>query len=110
MLVPSLAQSQNNRVVLGSASGDFSETLIYNNELVEFFTMGDYPKQLEMAIRSAAGRNVNIFICACSRHAPLLMAEFRRHRTAFIAKTFSANNDQRVIFNTADAQTLLNMI
>jgi thymidylate kinase len=111
MLVPSSAQSHNNRVVLGDpAQNDFSETVAYHNELIEFFTMGDYPKQLEMAIKNAANRKVNVFICACSRHTLSLIAAFQLYRTAFVSKTFTVISRQQIFFNTADAQTLLNMI
>jgi hypothetical protein len=111
MLVPALAVSHGNRIVLGNpVQKDFSETVTYHGELIEFFTMGDYPKKLEIAIRNAANRNINVFICACSSHTPALIAAFQRYRTAFISKTVSVNNIQQVNFNTADAQTLLNLI
>jgi thymidylate kinase len=111
MLVPALAQSHNNRVVLGNpVQNDFSETITYNNEMVEFFTMGDHPKKIELAIRKASYQKINVFICACSRHTPSLVSTFQRHRTVFVAKTFTVIHHQQMAFNTADAQTLLNMI
>jgi ABC-type transport system involved in cytochrome bd biosynthesis fused ATPase/permease subunit len=111
MIVPNLGQSQNNRVVLGNPiQNDFSETLTYHNEIVEFFTMGDYPQPLRIAIRNAANRNTNVFICACSRLDNRLIQELQKHRTAFISKSVTINNLQELAFNTADAQTIFNLI
>ncbi len=111
MLVPNIAQSHNNRVVLGNpVQNDFSETITYHNETVEFFTMGDYPKKLELAIRDAFYRNIDIFICACSGLSPVLINELQKHRTAFINKTVSIINTQQNIFNTADAQTIFSLL
>ena len=116
ILVPALpalplATSHGNRVVLGNpVQNDFSETLTYNSELLEFFTMGDYPKKLEVAIRDAANRNCKIFVCACSSLSTGLIAIMQQHRTGFISKTVSVKPNQQVIFNTADAQTILNLL
>lgn len=111
MLVPALAQTNNNRTVLGNAAqNDFFETIIYRNQTVEFFTMGDYPSFLEKAIKNAASRQTDVFICACSKFSPALRATFQTHKTAFISKAVSVINHQQAIFNTSDAQLILNTI
>lgn len=111
MLVPSLATSHGDRIVLGNPTqGDFSETITYHKETIFFFTMGDFPKKLELAIRDARHKGVTTFICACSRLSPPLTAELQRNRTAFISKTVSVITSQQVTFNTADAQITLNLI
>jgi len=111
MLVSSTAQSQNNRVVLGNPQqNDFSETLTYHNETVAFYSSGDYPKRLEIAIRNAVNTKVDVFICACTRFSPSLLSLFQQNRTAFFSKTVSVSNQQQVASNTSDAQILLNAI
>lgn len=111
LLVARLASSHNDRKPLGNpAQNDFQETVNYQNEVIEFYTMGDYPKPLELAIREAPGRGITIFICACSGFSDRLIDEFRRHRTAFISKTISVHKEQRIVFNQADARILLNML
>lgn len=111
MLVPSSATSHGDRIVLGnSTQGDFSETITYHRETIFFFTMGDYPKKLELAIRAARHKGVTTFICACSHFSPSLIAELQCNRTAFISKTVSVITWQQLTFNTADAQTIFNLL
>ena len=109
MLVPTFAVSHGDRKVLNSV-GDFSETITLSSETVFFFTMGDYPKQLEIAIRNANHCKVSVFICACSHFSPSLIIELQKHRTAFISKSVSVIATQQNVFNTADAQTIYNLI
>ena len=111
MIIPNIGQSLNNRIILGDPiQNDFSETLSYHNEIVEFYTMGDYPQKLRIAIRNAAIRNTNVFICACSRLDNGLINELQKHRTAFISKTLTVVGTQQLVFNTADAQMIFNLI
>ena len=111
MIIPNIGQSLNNRIILGDPiQNDFSETLSYHNEIVEFYTMGDYPQKLRIAIRNAAFRNTNVFICACSRLDNGLINELQKHRTAFISKTLTVVGTQQLVFNTADAQMIFNLI
>jgi hypothetical protein len=111
LLVPDLATSRNDREVLGNPiQNDFWETVDYKQEVIEFYTMGDYPKALELAIREAPDRDVTVFICACSGFSERLINELRRYRTAFVPKTISVMEEQQGVFNQSDARILLNMI
>jgi ABC-type multidrug transport system ATPase subunit len=111
LIVPKIGVSHGNRAVLGNPiQSDFSETINYQTDLLEFYTMGDYPQKLRLAIQHASKRNINIFICACSKLDSKLIHELQLHRTAFISKSISVNTMQQITFNTADAITILNLI
>lgn len=111
LLIAASASSHGNRTVEGNPIySDFSETLTYKGEVIEFFTMGDYPKSLEIAIRNAAHGKANVFICACSRLSGPLISILQLHRTAFINKNVSVIRRQQHVYNRADAQTIFNLI
>ena len=93
---------------------DFSETITYKDEKVFFYTMGDFPKELEHAMTEALNDNdkdkVTIFICACSLLTPALRILLQNNRTTLVSKTVSVIPNQQLAFNIADAQTILNLM
>lgn len=102
-----------NRQVLGNPSqNDFSDIVKWNNQKVAFFTMGDYSTYLAKAIYDFNRQNCDILVCALSINTVKKRANnaLNKFNATRITKTVAPNQNAELAVNTADAQTISNLI
>ena len=58
--------TSTNRQLLGGDPNDFSDVVILNNQMIGFFTMGDYSNDLSNAVYDYSAQGCNLLICALS--------------------------------------------
>jgi len=99
-----------NRQPLGGNQHDFSDIVLWNNNRIAFFTMGDYSGHLIEAINDYNAQNIDLLVCACNnrRVKPIrLIASFTNH---MITKTTATNVITEQQANQLDAQTIYDLI
>jgi GTPase SAR1 family protein len=113
MLVPNGGGVSTNRQIIGNpAQNDFSDIVIRGTQRIAFFTMGDYSKALADAINEYDRQGCDVLVCALSTNTPKVRANnaLERYNTTRINKTIAPNAIAELATNTADAQTIFNLI
>ncbi|MFN7912447.1 MAG: hypothetical protein ACK5QC_11540 [Bacteroidota bacterium] len=112
MLVPNGGGISTNRQPLGGNPRDFSDIVIRGTQQIAFFTMGDYSTYLANAIYDYDRQNCDVLVCALSTNNAKLRANnaLNQYNTARINKTIAPNATAELAINTADAQTIFNLI
>lgn len=102
----------NNRQQLGADVKDFSDIVNIGTQRIAFYTMGDYSTCLANAIYDYDHQRCDILVCALSTNTSKVRANnalnhFNANR---INKTIAPNVNLELTSNTADAQTIFNLI
>jgi thymidylate kinase len=113
MLVPNGGGVSTNRQVIGNpVQNDFSDIVIRGNQRIAFFTMGDYSTFLANAIYDYNRQNCDVLVCTLSTNTAKVRANnaLNQFNTTRINKTIAPNTPAELATNTADAQTIFNLI
>lgn len=113
LLVPNGVGVSTNRKVIGNpAQNDFSDIVQWNNQRAAFFTMGDYSTYLANAIYDFNNQNCDVLVCALSTNTAKIRANnaLNKFNAMRITKTVAPNQNAELATNTADAQTIFNII
>lgn len=99
---------------LGNEPNDFEEVVLWKNQRIAIYSMGDNSTTLAEAIHSYHRQNNDVMVCALSTRKPMIRAnnainKFERQR---INKTVinSGIEAEEIDANTVDAQTLFNLL
>jgi hypothetical protein len=112
MLVPNGGGVSTNRQPLGGDPRDFSDIVVRGNQRIAFFTMGDYSTYLANAIYDYDRQSCDVLVCALSTNTAKVRANntLNQFNATRINKTIAPNPTAELAINTADAQTLFNLI
>lgn len=112
MLVPNGGGVSTNRQPLGGDPGDFSDIVVRGTQRIAFFTMGDYSTYLANAIYDYDRQGCDVLVCALSTNNAKIRANnaLNQFNTTRINKTIAPNATAELATNTADAQTIFNLI
>lgn len=112
LLVPNGGGASTNRQPLGGDPNDFSDIVIRGNQRIAFYTMGDYSAYLANAIYDYDHQNCDILVCALSTNTAKVRANnaLNQFNTTRINKTIASNRNNPTTENTADAQTIFNLL
>lgn len=104
--------SSNRQVIGNPTQNDFSDIVLRGNQRIAFFTMGDYSTYLANAIYEYDRQNCDVLVCAISTNTPKVRANnaLNQFTTTRINKTVTPNSTLELAINTADAQTIFNLI
>lgn len=95
------------KMVIGNPSqNDFSDIVIWKGKKIAFFTMGDYSKEIIIAIRHNASILSDELICACNTKFVRPFAEIAKHPNVLVPKIAQPN----IALRTMDNQTMANHI
>jgi hypothetical protein len=102
----------SNHQPLGGDPNDFSDIVNRGQQRIAFFTMGDYSTYLANAIYDYARQQCDVLVCALSTNSPKIRANnaLNQFNATRINKTVAANANAQLESNTADAQTIFNLI
>lgn len=112
MLVPNGGGVSTNRQPLGGDPRDFSDIVVRGTQRIAFFTMGDFSTYLANAIYDYDRQGCNVLVCALSSNNAKIRANnaLNQFNTTRINKTIAPNASAELATNTADAQTIFNLI
>lgn len=112
MLVPNGGGISTNRQTLGGDPRDFSDIVVRGTQRIAFFTMGDYSTYLANAIYDYDRQGCDVLVCALSTNNAKVRANnaLNQFNTTRINKTIAPNATADLATNTADAQTIFNLI
>ena len=112
MLVPNGGGVSTNRQPLGGDPRDFSDIVVRGTQRIAFFTMGDYSTYLANAIYDYDRQGCDVLVCALSTNNAKIRANnaLNQFNTTRINKTIAPNATAELATNTADAQTIFNLI
>lgn len=112
MLVPNGGGVSTNLQPLGGDPRDFSDIVIRGNQRIVFFTMGDYSTYLANAIYDYDRQGCDVLICTLSINTAKVRANnaLNQYNTTRINKTIAPNATAELATNSADAQTIFNLI
>lgn len=112
MLVPNGGGVSTNRQPLGGDPNDFSDIVVRGTQRIAFYTMGDYSTYLANAIYNYDRQGCDVLICALSTNSVKVRANKALNQFAAtrINKTPAPNVTAKLQLNTADAQTIYNLI
>ena len=112
MLVPNGGGISTNRQPLGGDPRDFSDIVVRGTQRIAFFTMGDYSTYLANAIYDYDRQGCDVLVCALSTNNAKIRANnaLNQFNTTRINKTIAPNATAELATNTADAQTIFNLI
>lgn len=112
LLLQSVGISTNRQVIGNPVQNDFSDIILWNNLKIAFFTMGDYSTYLANAIYDYNNQNCDVMVCALSTNTAKVRANnaLNNFNAIRINKTIAPNQNAEIAINTADAQTLYNLI
>jgi len=113
MLVPNGGSVSTNRQVIGNPiQNDFSDIVIRGTQRIAFYTMGDYSTHLANAIYDYDRQNCDILVCALSTNTAKVRANnaLNQFSATRINKTVAPNATAELATNTADAQSIFNLI
>ncbi|MCE9538805.1 MAG: hypothetical protein K8R85_06260 [Bacteroidetes bacterium] len=112
MLVPNGGSVANNRQPLGGDPRDFSDIVIRGTLRIAFYTMGDYSTFLADAIFDYDRQGSDILVCALSTNTAKVRANnaLNQFNAIRINKTIAPNTTAELVINSADAQTIFDLI
>ncbi|MFG0591009.1 hypothetical protein ACF8C4_07730 [Myroides odoratimimus] len=112
MLVPNGGGTPTNRQPLGGGPNDFSDIVIRSNQRIAFYTMGDYSTYLANAIYDYDRQGCDVLVCALSTNTAKVRANtaLNLFSATRINKTIAPNATAKLAINTADAQTIFNLL
>ena len=104
--------NSTNRERLGGDRNDFSDIVIFNEQRIAFFTMGDFSTPLAKAVFRYSEQGCKVLICALSINTPKVRAnnainQFTNNR---IDKTLSSNILTQEQANENDARRIFNLL
>ncbi|MDP4239772.1 MAG: hypothetical protein Q8904_09935 [Bacteroidota bacterium] len=99
-----------NKQKLGGDPNDFFDLVIYNNQKIYFFTMGDYSGYLIDSIRDCNSKGYDLLICACNSRFVRPFQEMNNYLHNIIDKTVVNSSSLELAANNADATTIINLI
>lgn len=104
--------STNRQVIGNPTQNDFSDIVLRGNQRIAFFTMGDYSTYLANAIYDYDHQNCDVLVCALSTNTAKVRANnaLNKYNATRINKTIAPNATSELATNTADAQTIFNLI
>lgn len=95
---------------LGGDPNDFSDIVLYNNQRIAFFTMGDYSGYVVNAISDNNNRGVDLLICACNSRFVRPFAEITKYPHHILNKTVASPTSDELNSNTHDANLIFGLI
>lgn len=112
LLVPNGGGVSTNRQPLGGDPRDFSDIVIRGTQRIAFYSMGDYSTYLANAIYDYDRQSCDVLVCALSTNTAKVRANnaLNQFNAARINKTIAPNPTAELAINTADAQTIFNLI
>ncbi len=112
LLVPNGGGVSTNQQPLGSDPRDFSDIVIRGTQRIAFYTMGDYSTYLANAIYDYDRQGCDVLVCALSTNTAKVRANnaLNQFNATRINKTVAPNATAELATNTADAQTIFNLI
>jgi len=112
LLLQSAGLSTNRQVIGNPVQNDFSDIIQWNNLRIAFFTMGDYSTYLANAIHDYNNQNCDVMVCALSTNTAKVRANnaLINFNATRINKTIAPNQNAEIAINTADAQTIFNLL
>lgn len=112
LLLQSTGISTNRQIIGNSVQNDFSDIIQWNNLRIAFFTMGDYSTYLANAIYDYNNQNCDVMVCALSTNTAKVRANnaLNNFNATSIDKTIAPNQNAEIAINTADAQTIFNLL
>lgn len=101
-----------NRRGYGGDRNDFIDTVLYNNLRIGILSMGDQSTPIAKEIWNFYNHNCDLVICALSTGTPKVRANnaLNHFNATRIQKTIAPNVNAELAVNTADAQTIFNLI
>ena len=101
-----------NKQSYGGDKNDFIDTVLFNNLRIGILSMGDQSTPIAKEIWNFNNHKCDLVICALSTGTPKVRANNAlNHFNAHIEpKTIAPNASAELAVNTADAQTLFNLI
>lgn len=99
-----------NKRPLGGDPNDFSDIVLYNNQKIAFFTMGDYSGYVVNAIRDNNNRGVDLLICACNSRFVRPFTEMAKYPHNILNKTLASPTSDELTSNTNDANLIFGLI
>lgn len=112
LLIQNSGASTNRQGIGNPTQNDFSDIVQWNNQRIAFFTMGDYSTYLANAIYDYHNRNCDVLVCALSTNTAKVRANNALNKLSAtrINKTIAPNQNAELATNTAEAQTIFNLI
>ena len=112
LLVPNGGGVSTNFQPIAAGSKDFSDIVHRGTDRIAFYTMGDYSTYLANAIYNYDRQGCDALVCALSTNNPKVRANkaLNQYNTTRINKTIAPNVNAELTTNTADAQTVFNLI
>jgi len=101
--------STNKRPLVGDLN-DFSDIVLYNNQKIAFFTMGDYSVYVVNAIRDYNNQGVDLLICACNSWFVRPFTEMAKYPHNILNKTVASPSSDELTSNTNDAISIFGLI
>jgi hypothetical protein len=91
---------------------DFKDIINYNGMKVALCSMGDYSIYLANAVYDYDRQGCDVLVCALSTNNAKVRANnaLNQFNTTRINKTIAPNRNNPTIENTADAQTIFNLL
>jgi hypothetical protein len=104
--------TSTNRQPLGGDPNDFSDIVAFNNQMVAFYTMGDYSNYLANGIYDYSIQNCALLICALSINTPKVRANnaIIKFVNVIINKTIASSQLTEQRANTSDANKIVGSI
>lgn len=101
-----------NKQPYGGDKKDFIDTVLYNNLRIGILSMGDQSTPIAKEIWNFYNQNCDLVICALSTGTPKVRANnaLNHFNATRIQKTIAPNVNAELAVNTADAQTIFNLI
>lgn len=99
-----------NKQQLGANPNDFSDIVLWKGKKIAFYTMGDFPNPLVMAIRDYFSQNCNTLICACNNRLTPPLEEFTKHNTTRINKNQESNQGLHLTIDNSFANNIFSVL
>lgn len=101
-----------NRQPYGGDPNDFIDTVLWNNLKIGILSMGDLSTPIANEIRNFNSQKCDVVVCALSINNAKVRANnaLNKFNITRINKTIAPNQNAELATNTADAQTIFNLI
>lgn len=104
--------TSTNRQPYGGDPNDFIDTVLWNNLKIGILSMGDLSTPIANEVRNFNNQKCDVVVCALSTNTAKVRANnaLNKFNALRINKTIAPNQNAELATNTADAQTIFNLI
>ena len=98
------------RQPLGGNPNDFSDIVLFHQQRIAFFTMGDYSGDVVNAMIDYSNQEVAVLVCACNNRFVRPFTKIQNYSHTIIPKTLASENITEQTANTADVNQIFSLI